>query len=149
MSDDRFIASKPAEGVTDELRAGITSGTVSGTFRDLINLMSDIGMPSAAAELEADLRSVGMTAAAIDNMKVTFEPDGTIQLLGAEPAHTPCIYDAINWSNGMTTVFDQFGNQMCEYQGCTDDVMPRIRAAGFGHQPRALDWSRASGGAVD
>ena len=37
-----------------------------------------------------------------------------------------CCFD-----NGMTAVFDQHGQQMCAFQGRTDDVMPRIRATGW------------------
>lgn len=65
--------------------------------------------------------------------KVTFEQDEPIELPSSKQNSAPCICAVINWSNGMTTVLDQFGNQMCEYQGRTDEVMPRIRAAGFEH----------------
>ncbi len=33
------------------------------------------------------------------------------------------------WSNGMVMVFDQFGQQMPEYQGCYEDVVDKINAA--------------------
>lgn len=41
------------------------------------------------------------------------------------------ITNVYNWANGMTMVFDQFGEQMPEFQGHTEEVMPKIREAAF------------------
>lgn len=38
----------------------------------------------------------------------------------------PKITQAIKWSNGMVTVFDEAGNQMSEYQGPYKDVVGKI-----------------------
>lgn len=44
------------------------------------------------------------------------------------------------WANGMIMVFDARGQQMPEYQGVTDEVMPKIRAAGWTGQPIHAVW---------
>lgn len=36
-----------------------------------------------------------------------------------------------SFSNGMMMVFDQYGKQMPEFQGPTEEMVPKIRAAGF------------------
>lgn len=43
----------------------------------------------------------------------------------------PKITNVYSFTNGMTMVFDQFGQQMPDYQGRTEEVVPKIRAAGF------------------
>jgi hypothetical protein len=43
----------------------------------------------------------------------------------------PTITNVYSFTNGMTAVFDQHGQQMPEFQGRTEDVMPKIRAAGY------------------
>jgi hypothetical protein len=43
----------------------------------------------------------------------------------------PRITNVYSFANGMTMVFDQHGKQMPEFQGPTDEVMPKIRVAGF------------------
>jgi hypothetical protein len=35
------------------------------------------------------------------------------------------------FTNGMVMVFDQHGQQMPEYQGDAEEMMPKIRAAGY------------------
>ena len=45
-----------------------------------------------------------------------------------------------NWANGMTMVFDQFGEQMPEFQGPTEEVMPKIRIAGFTDEVPISVW---------
>lgn len=35
------------------------------------------------------------------------------------------------FQNGMTMVFDQFGEQMPEFQGRQEEMVPKIKAAGF------------------
>lgn len=52
------------------------------------------------------------------------------------------ITNVYNWANGMTMVFDQHGQQMPEYQGRTEEVMPRIRAAGFTDHIPISQWPR-------
>jgi len=50
------------------------------------------------------------------------------------------IEDVYCWANGMTMVFDARGQQMPEYQGVTDEVMPKIRAAGWTGEPIHAEW---------
>jgi hypothetical protein len=50
------------------------------------------------------------------------------------------ITNVYNWANGMTMVFDQYGEQMPEFQGRTDEVMPKIRAAGFTQEVPTRQW---------
>jgi hypothetical protein len=50
------------------------------------------------------------------------------------------IKNVYSFSNGMTMVFDQYGQQMPEFQGRTEDVMPKIRAAGFKEQVPLMEW---------
>ena len=45
-----------------------------------------------------------------------------------------------NFANGMTMVFDQYGQQMPDYQGYTEQVMPKIRAAGFASEVPLFHW---------
>lgn len=42
--------------------------------------------------------------------------------------------------NGMVMVFDQHGKQMPDYQGRSDEVIPRIRAAGFTGKIVDSEW---------
>ena len=35
------------------------------------------------------------------------------------------------FTNGMTMTFDEYGQQMPEFQGWTDDVLPVIKASGY------------------
>ncbi len=44
---------------------------------------------------------------------------------------TPKIINVYTFANGMCMVFDQFGHQMPDFQGPTDECLPKIRAAGF------------------
>lgn len=43
-------------------------------------------------------------------------------------------------ANGMTMAFDKCGEWMPEYQGRTDEVLPRIRAAGWKGEPFRTVW---------
>jgi hypothetical protein len=43
----------------------------------------------------------------------------------------PKIAAVYTFANGMCMVFDQHGQQMPEFQGRTDECLPKIRAAGF------------------
>jgi hypothetical protein len=61
---------------------------------------------------------------------------------GMEGMTAPVITAVYNWANGMTMVFDQFGNQMPEYQGRTEKVMPKIREAGFTGDVPVSVWPR-------
>ncbi len=45
-----------------------------------------------------------------------------------------------HWENGMTMVFDQFGQQMPEFQGRTEDVAPKLRDAGWSVPVRVQAW---------
>ena len=54
------------------------------------------------------------------------------------------ITNVYNWANGMTMVFDQYGQQMPEFQGRTEEVIPKIRAAGFGETVPTSQWPRGS-----
>jgi hypothetical protein len=54
----------------------------------------------------------------------------------------PRITAVYNWANGQTMVFDQFGNQMPEFQGPTEEVMPKIRAAGWTGPSKIHEWPR-------
>lgn len=38
----------------------------------------------------------------------------------------PYITNVYHWPNGMTMVFDQFGQQMSDYQGPTEEVSEKI-----------------------
>lgn len=38
---------------------------------------------------------------------------------------------AIEFGNGMLMVFDCYGHQVPEFQGRADEMIPRLRAAGF------------------
>jgi hypothetical protein len=52
----------------------------------------------------------------------------------------PKITNVYSFPNGMTMVFDQFGHQMPEYQGKTEEVMPKIKATGFAGEPTRATW---------
>lgn len=52
----------------------------------------------------------------------------------------PTIKNVYSFPNGMTMVFDQFGKQMPEFQGKTEDVVPKIRDAGFVDQIEFREW---------
>jgi len=41
------------------------------------------------------------------------------------------ITNVYSFSNGMCIVFDQNGKQMPDFQGLTEECVPKIRAAGF------------------
>ncbi|MBJ6986047.1 hypothetical protein [Devosia sp. MC521] len=41
------------------------------------------------------------------------------------------IAEVYHFTNGMTLVFDQHGEQMPEFQGRTTEVLPMLRAAGW------------------
>ncbi len=41
------------------------------------------------------------------------------------------ITNVYTFANGMCMVFDQFGEQMPDFQGPTNECLPKIRAAGF------------------
>jgi hypothetical protein len=43
----------------------------------------------------------------------------------------PKITNVYSFANGMCIVFDQFGQQMPDFQGPTAKCLPKIRAAGF------------------
>jgi len=44
------------------------------------------------------------------------------------------------FANGMTMVFGHDGQQMPEYQGRTEDVMPLIREAGYREMVPLVEW---------
>jgi hypothetical protein len=52
------------------------------------------------------------------------------------------IKNVYSFSNGMTMVFDQYGQQMPEFQGRTEDMMPKIRAAGFKEEVPLTEWEQ-------
>jgi hypothetical protein len=43
----------------------------------------------------------------------------------------PKITKVYSFANGMCIVFDQYGKQMPDFQGRTNECVPKIRAAGF------------------
>jgi hypothetical protein len=43
----------------------------------------------------------------------------------------PRITNVYTFANGMCMVFDQYGQQMPEFQGRTEEYMPKIKAAGY------------------
>jgi hypothetical protein len=45
---------------------------------------------------------------------------------GGIVSEEPRITNVYHWANGMTMVFDQFGQQMPEYQGPTEEVRAKI-----------------------
>jgi hypothetical protein len=67
-------------------------------------------------------------------MKAMDEAERTLSKL------PPKITNVYSFPNGMTMVFDQFGNQMPDYQGKTEEVMPKIKAAGFTGAPTQATW---------
>lgn len=54
------------------------------------------------------------------------------------------ITSVYHFTNGMVAVFDQHGQQMPEFQGEADDVIPKIRAAGFKGEIPYGSWRRSS-----
>jgi hypothetical protein len=52
----------------------------------------------------------------------------------------PTITNVYSFTNGMTAVFDQHGQQMPEFQGRTEDVMLKIRAAGYTPDVPLASW---------
>lgn len=40
----------------------------------------------------------------------------------------------------MTMVFDQYGQQMPDYQGRTEEVMPKLRDAGWTEPVQTYKW---------
>lgn len=50
------------------------------------------------------------------------------------------ITNVYSFTNGQTMVFDQHGKQMPEFQGPTDEVVPKIRAAGFSGEILYGSW---------
>jgi hypothetical protein len=56
---------------------------------------------------------------------------------------TPRVITSVySFVNGMTMVFDQDGKQMPDYQGRTEEVMPKIRAAGYTESVPVQEWPR-------
>lgn len=43
----------------------------------------------------------------------------------------PKITNVYAFTNGMLMVFDQYGQQMPDYQGKADKMIPKVRAAGY------------------
>jgi hypothetical protein len=119
-------------GEIDPASVGGFSGPLILTGVELAERMDELGAHGPAEAFRSfDRENPGKL------FKVTAEPM-TFERAKEERR----IYDVINWSNGMTMVFDQHGEQMTEYQGRTEEVMPKIRAAGFEHAARSLDWKR-------
>lgn len=54
----------------------------------------------------------------------------------------PRLENVYNFTNGMTAAFDQFGKHMPEYQGRTDEVMPKIYAAGYSKPVPTVFWHK-------
>lgn len=50
------------------------------------------------------------------------------------------ITSVYSFANGQTVVFDQYGQQMPEFQGKTEVVVPKIRAAGFTKEIPYGEW---------
>lgn len=44
---------------------------------------------------------------------------------------TKRITNVYHWPNGMTMVFDQHGKQMPEFQGKSEEILPKLVAAGW------------------
>lgn len=44
---------------------------------------------------------------------------------------TPKITNVYAFTNGMLMAFDQYGQQMADYQGKADEMIPKVRAAGY------------------
>lgn len=54
----------------------------------------------------------------------------------------PVITSVYSFSNGMLAVFDQYGQQMPDYQGPAAEYLPKVRGAGFaGYVPHG-EWKR-------
>lgn len=66
-----------------------------------------------------------------DMLREEFSADGKRRVITSVMAFT----------NGMCMVFDQNGQQMTQYQGCTPEVLPRIRAAGYHAPVDIVDWN--------
>ena len=52
----------------------------------------------------------------------------------------PRICEVYNFTNGMTMVFDQRGQQMPQFQGRTTEVISKIGAAGWTGTPAYGAW---------
>ena len=50
------------------------------------------------------------------------------------------ITNVYHWANGMTMVFDQFGEQMPEYQGPTAEMRQKLEAAGWRGSAEEQSW---------
>ena len=55
---------------------------------------------------------------------------------------TKIIAQVILWTNGMVATFDQFGEQMPEYQGHYGEVRDKIRAAGYRGRWYLGEWNK-------
>lgn len=60
--------------------------------------------------------------------------------LSVEASSDPVIHSVYSFPNGMTMVFDQYGKQMPEFQGATEEVVPKIRATGYGGGIQECWW---------
>lgn len=54
----------------------------------------------------------------------------------------PVITDVYVWQNGMVTTFDQFGQQMPQFQGPKEEVLLKIKAVYSGHINENCVWPR-------
>lgn len=52
----------------------------------------------------------------------------------------PRIEKVYTFANGMVMVFDQYGQQMPDYQGRAEDVLPKIKAVYAGAIDGAAVW---------
>lgn len=57
----------------------------------------------------------------------------------------PKITSVYTFANGMCMVFDQYGEQMPEFQGRTEEMRPKIQAV-YGGPIVAADWERVRQG---
>lgn len=81
---------------------------------------------------------VAIPLSAIYADKVRRAMDEAERTLSKMPPKITTVY---SFTNGMTMVFDQFGKQMPEYQGKTEEVLPKIKASGFEGQAEEVSWT--------
>jgi len=69
--------------------------------------------------------------------------DKARELMDAAKRVPPIITSVYSFGNGQTMVFDQFGKQMPDYQGATEEVVPKIKEAGYVGEITACEWKPA------
>ena len=69
--------------------------------------------------------------------------DKAQELMDAAKQVPPIITSVYSFGNGQTMVFDQFGKQMPDFQGATEEVVPKIKEAGYVGEITACKWKPA------